>query len=108
MNEITFELLRIVVMIAVFVVMRFFIPWAKELIEQSQYNQLIKDIYFAVRAAEQTMREQGSGAAKKASVLEMIVESLKKKHFLHLTEKQIDDLIEAAVFVLNHPETANQ
>lgn len=107
MNEFTFTMVRIVVMVAVFVVIRYFVPWAKELIEQSQYNQLIKDIYFAVRAAEQTIKAKGSGSEKKADVLAMVTESLKNKHFLNMTDKQIDDLIEAAVFVMNHPETAN-
>lgn len=106
MSELTFELLRIVIMVAIAVIVRYFIPWAKDQIEQSEYNQIIKDIYFFVRSVEQTMTDPGSGAAKKASVVEMITRSLKNKHFLKLTEQQIDELIEAAVYVLKHPEAA--
>lgn len=106
MNELTFELLRIAIIVAVAIVVRYFIPWVTDQLEQSEYNQIIKDIYFFVRSVEQTMTDPGSGSAKKAKVLDMIAQSLKTKHFLKLTDAQIDELIEAAVYVLKHPEAA--
>ena len=53
--------------------------------------------------SEQTVKEEKSGAKKKAMVLDMIEIICKEAH-ISITQDQIDSLIESAVFAMNNGE----
>ena len=54
-------------------------------------------VILAVKAAEQTFKEPGSGKAKKAEVIRFVSEWL-TKHGMKVTDEELSQLIEAAVY----------
>ena len=103
MNDILFEILKAVVIVAVMVVTRYVVPWIKSKISESQYAVVVALIETAVAAAEQTITAEGSGEEKKAQVLEYVQTELAERG-ITITDEQLDTLIEAAVYALNAAE----
>lgn len=101
MDDILFEALKAVIIIAIMVTVRYVVPWIKEYTGLAQ-NQLISDIVTAaVQYAEQIYKGQGgSGAEKKAIVTEFLKKQLKEKN-IAFSDEQLDTLIESAVFAMN-------
>lgn len=99
MTEYITILLEIIVSVAVALIVRYAIPYLKALTESEKYEDLIKIIAVAVKAAEQTIKERGQGKAKKAEVIAFVSHWLKSRG-IHLTEDALDKLIEAAVFAM--------
>lgn len=100
MNEVVFEALIVLVMILASIITRHLIPYLKAQIKQTEYEEVLDIIAQAVRAAEQTIRESGQGKVKKAQVIAFVSHYLTERG-LHITEEQLDKLIEAAVYVMN-------
>ena len=100
MNDITFEILKITVSVVSALIGLYLIPYihrkTKELID----NDVAKMVAVAVRAAEQTFKKSGMGKIKKAEVISFVTAWLKDKH-IYITESQLDNLIECAVFAMN-------
>ena len=95
MNDIIFEIVKVVVMVAALVITRYLIPWLKEKIGADKLAVAEKWARYAVLKAQQVLWEQG-GQDKKAYVTEFLKEILMAKN-IALSDEQLDVLIEAAV-----------
>ena len=103
MNTVLFYMLEIVVIAAIVIITRYIVPALHAYIANSKYAWIANVIADAVDAAEQTVKEEKSGAKKKAMVLDMI-EIICKEAQISITQDQIDSLIESAVFAMNNGE----
>lgn len=96
MNDVTFIVVRLVVVIAVAVVTRYLVPVLKSFIDNSTESGLDDIIAIAVYAAQQTITDNRE---KKAYVLDQVSAWLTKAG-LSIEPKQLDMLIEAAVYTM--------
>lgn len=97
MNDVTFQILKIVVSVCAALVTVYVVPYIKTLRAGKRYAQMIDLISLAVRAAEQTITESGQGAVKKERVIEFVREYLGGAG-IDITGDQLSELIEAAVY----------
>lgn len=95
MNEILFEVIKVVVMVAVLIITRYLIPWLKAKIGVDKLAVAEKWVKYAVLKAQQVLWEK-NGQDKKAYVTEFLKEILIAKN-IALSDEQLDVLIEAAV-----------
>lgn len=104
MSEITFEIVKIVVCAAVSIIAvliwKVAVPYIQVLKLSEEQLLLLDTVKKAVEAAEQKVKESGQGKAKKAQVIAFVSHWLSEKN-IHITEEQLDILVEAAVFVMN-------
>lgn len=100
MNDVLFEVLKAVIVLAVILLTRYAVPYVKEVAEKSKYSWLITWVDIAVRATEQTMFGKVTGVEKKAIVTEFIKRLLISKN-ITISDEQLDNLIEATVFEMN-------
>lgn len=100
MNDLTFMLLKVVVSICAAMITAYVIPYIKTLKEDARFAGVIDMIELAVRAAEQTIREQGQGKAKKAEVIRFVSDWM-AKNGIRITDEELNALIEAAVYQMN-------
>lgn len=100
MNDLTFNILKIVVSVATVFISLYVIPLLKEKLSEAKYQRLLEMVDTAVRAAEQTIKGSGQGAVKKEQVLES-VSFWMLQHGVDITMEQLDELIEAVVFNMN-------
>lgn len=104
MNEFSFLILKLILAASASLITGYLVPVLKEYLDQMRNQKLAKAIQDAVKAAEQTFKGSGQGTAKKEDVLKSITEWLEEKG-IRITDKQLDQLIESAVYALNHPES---
>ena len=97
MNEITFDILKIVVSICAALITAYLIPYIKTLKEDNRYEALVEMVEVAVRAAEQTFKASGQGVRKKEEVLTFVSEWM-QSHGINVSSYQLDQLIECAVY----------
>ena len=95
MNEIVFEIIKVIVMLVALVIARYLVPWLKEKIGADKLAEAEKCVKYAVLKAQQVLWEE-SGPDKKAYVTEFLKEILTAKN-ITLSDEQLDVLIEAAV-----------
>ena len=95
MNDLTFNILKIVVAVATVFVSAYVIPLLREKLHDSRYNRLLDMVEIAVRAAEQTIKGSGKGMEKKKEVENIIYAWLMEKG-IEITPEQINQLIECA------------
>ncbi len=95
MNEINFEVIKIVVMVAALLISRYLVPWLKEKIGADKLAVAEKWAKYAVLKAQQVLWEK-DGQDRKAYVVEFLKEILIAKN-IALSDEQLDVLIEAAV-----------
>lgn len=100
MNDILFEVLKAVLILAVILLTRYAVPWMKQTVENTRYSWVVRWVAVAVCSAEQTILGDKCGEEKKAIVTQFIKNLLIKKN-IALSDAQIDNLIEAAVHTLN-------
>ena len=100
MNELTFNILKIVLSAAVTIITVVIVPYVREKIKDSKYEKLLEMVEIAVRAAEQTIKGSGNGAVKKDEVVNF-VSLWMIQHGIEVTSEQLDQLIEACVFSMN-------
>lgn len=100
MNEIVFEVLRAVVMLVIILLARYAIPYVKLKVEDTRYAWLVDWVELSVRSAEQTIVGNKTGAEKKAAVTKFVKNLLYQKNII-ISDKQLDTLIESAVYVMN-------
>lgn len=98
MNDLTFNILKIVITIATVVLSAVVIPLLKEKLTDSRYQRLLEMVEITVRAAEQTIGS-GQGAIKKDEVVKFVTEWM-YSHGISITQEQLDQLIECAVYNL--------
>lgn len=101
MNELTFNILKIVVSISAALISAYVIPLLRAKLADMKYQRLLEVVETAVKAAEQTITGSGMGHVKKEEVLNF-VRSWLLSHGIVITEEQLDQLIEAAVYAMNN------
>ncbi len=95
MSEMIFEILKLVVMIAVFIVTCYLIPWIRGKIGQDKLDEITKWVNAAVLMAQQVYFAK-TGAERKAIVVDLLKNILIAKN-ISVSDEQLDILIEAAV-----------
>lgn len=100
MNDVTFNILKIVLSIACALIAAYLVPLLKEKLKDAKYKNIIDAVKTAVEAAEQTFKEAGMGKVKKEEVIKFVTNWMIEQKFF-ITEEQLDQLIEAAVYQLN-------
>lgn len=95
MEEIIFEVIKIIVMVAALVVARYLVPWLKEKIGADKLTQIEKWARYAVEMAQQVHWSK-PGEDRKAIVTEFLREILIAKN-ISISDEQLNVLIEAAV-----------
>lgn len=101
MHEVMIDVLIIVVSVISAIVSAYVIPYIKAKTSSEKYADLMDIIVVAVKAAEQTINGRGQGKAKKAEVVAFVSHWLSKKK-IHISEAELDKLIECAVYALNN------
>ena len=104
MNEVVFEIVKAILGLAVVLLMRYAIPWLKLQVENTKYSWVLTWVDIAVSAQEQTVFGDKSGPEKKAIVTEFIKSMLIEKN-IAMSDEQISNLIEAAVYAMNIDRT---
>lgn len=107
MDDITFKVLKIVVSIVAMVIAVFLVPFIKQKIASIKDERLRDFIEDMVQAMEQTITDPGSGVLKKEEVMERVTDWL-NEHHMKITEKQLSDLIESAVYRMNNPTVISE
>lgn len=105
MNEIVFEVLRLVVLLAVFVVTCYIIPWIRGKIGQDRLDEISKWVNAAVLMAQQVYSAK-TGAERKAIVIDILRNILTAKN-ISISDDQLEILIEAAVKAMKMKEGSN-
>lgn len=105
MNDILFELLKLIVMIAVLLVMRYAIPWLRARISVEKMTEIEKWAEKAVLMAQQVYWNK-SGEERKEIVTEFLREMLIAKN-ISISGEQLEILIEAAVKQMKIEEGRN-
>lgn len=100
MNDILYEVLKAVLVLAVILITRYAVPYVKSLLENSKYSWIVTWVGIAVHSAEQTIFGEKSGEEKKAAVMVFLRDLLSSKN-INITDEQLSNLIEAAVFEMN-------
>lgn len=105
MNEMTLTILKVVVSVCVavltYVFTHYVVPYIKTLCQEKQNKALFDAVMTGVRAAEQTIKEPGQGSCKKAEVISY-VSTWMNEHGVEISQDELSQLIEAAVYVMNH------
>lgn len=104
MNEIIFEIIKVVVMVAALVITRYLVPWLKGKIGADKLDAAEKWTRYAVLKAQQVLWEK-DGQDRKAYVTEFLKEILIANN-VALSNEQLDVLIEAAVKQMKIEENA--
>ena len=102
MNEIIFEVLRLAVLLVVFAVTCYLIPWIKGKIGQDRLNEITTWINAAVLMAQQVYYSK-TGPERKAIGGDLLKSMLTAKN-ISITDEQLDTLIEAAVKAMKMEE----
>lgn len=102
MNEIVFEALRLLVLIGVFLVTCYLIPWIKEKVGQDRLNEIKAWTNAAVLMAQQVYYAK-TGPERKAIVIKLLKEMLTAKN-ISITDDQLNILIESAVKAMKMEE----
>lgn len=103
MDDLTYQILTLVISILGLVLTRFFVPWIKTKTSNEQLTAIEKQlktiqdwVIIAVAAAEQLKSAGKLTIPKKDYVLEFI-----RDKGVTITDQELDALIEAAVFEIN-------
>jgi hypothetical protein len=103
MDEFVFAILEGLVGVCIIYIMRYVIPFLRiklqSVIDVVTWDAIVKE----VKSVEQTMKGKGLGVAKKEEVLVRIT-AWANKHGIAITQEQISQLIETAVFVMNNED----
>lgn len=99
MNDVTFNILKLVVSVSVAVISAFLVPYLRNKLKDEKYKNLIDMVKVAVYAAEQTIGA-GNGGLKKQEVI-VFVSNWMRENGISITEDQLSQLIESAVFAMN-------
>lgn len=99
MDELTLMILKVIVSVCAALITAYVLPYIKTLKDDARYAKVIEVVKLAVRAAEQVIRDPKSGNIKKARVLKVVRKWL-GEHNIDISEDEIDQLIESAVFAM--------
>ena len=104
MDNVSEILFRVIISIICALVTGYLVPYLKTLRDDARWQRLIDMVQTAVEAAEQTIKEPGSGKEKKEAVVKFVSEWLTKQG-ITVTPEELDLLIEAAVKKMNDSKT---
>jgi len=96
MNDITFIILKVVVSICAALITVYVIPYLKTLRQDKRYASLLDMVEIAVRAAEQSLKDE-TGEFKKNEVMAYVCHWLETNR-IKVEMRQLDKLIECAVY----------
>lgn len=105
MNEVIFEIIKVVVMVAALFLTRYLVPWIREKCDTDKLALAEKWARYAVLKAQQVLWAE-KGQDRKAYVTEFLKEILIAKN-IALSDEQLDVLIEAAVKQMKIEENAS-
>jgi hypothetical protein len=100
MDDLLFELLKLVLIVCSMLITRYLIPLIRREIGNSEYAWIVDVVDDAVRYVEQITAEEGAGLKKKTMVLEFVQAQLQAKG-IKISQEQLNALIEATVYGLN-------
>ncbi len=100
MNDILFDIVRVLVAALFAAIARYLIPWLRTKLMGSKYTLAATIIENLVLCVEQTFGGGGNGPAKYDEVVNM-AKRIFDDYGIDLTEEQISALIEAAVYSMN-------
>lgn len=103
MDNVTMMILKLVISVCAALITAYAVPYLKTLKNDARYERMLDMVALAVRAAEQTITGSGQGAVKKAEVIKFVSEWLYGKG-INITEDELDQLIEAAVYQMHNEE----
>lgn len=103
MNDILVKILSIIVSIASIWITYYLVPYLKSKIQLQQNEQVREFVSMAVKAAEQQIKGSGAGKQKKQEVIEFVTKWLNDKN-IKITEEQLSQIIESAVYSMNNKE----
>lgn len=104
MSSILFEVLKVVLIVAVTVMIRYVVPMIKSSTSSAALDVAATLVEGAVMAAQQTMKGS-TGEEKKAAVLENL-DTLLSQRKITLTAEELEILIEAAVKAMKISEAS--
>ncbi len=107
MNEIIFEIVRAALVICIMVLVRYAVPFLKSKINGTELEWIYDWAVKAVKAAEQTNLGEHNGSYKKAIVKEFLQNVAKEKN-LSITDAQLENLIESAVYAMKQEDAKNE
>lgn len=102
MNDVTFIILKLVISVCAALITAYVIPYIKTLRNDKRYASLLDMVEIAVRAAEQSLKNE-TGEFKKSEVLAYVCHWL-ETNGIRVEMEQLDKLIECAVYQMNHGE----
>lgn len=100
MNELLFDVVKIVVAVMAVLISTYLVPYLKSLARNEKYARLVEFVSTAVHAAEQTIKGDGRGGERKHEVLKQVRGWLNGRG-IDVTEEQLNILVEAAVYNMN-------
>lgn len=103
MHDYVVDLLVFAITVCGVILTKYFIPYIKEQIKASKYATVYDMVETAVKAAEQKCQAPKQGKSKKADVLAFMSNWLETKG-IHLSEDELDRIIEAIVWQMNNEE----
>lgn len=96
MNEITFEILKCVLIVCTIIITKILVPYVKLKIEDSKDKKFYDWAIDAVNWAEQKFKGTGRGKEKYIEVKNFLLDLAKEKN-IEISDKQLDVLIESVV-----------
>ena len=103
MNENTYEIVKLVVSVVFALVGLYLVPYINRKTAELKDDEKWKEAVKAVKAVEQTVKQSGMGKVKKADVIAYMTAWLNDRN-IKMTTEQLNTLIEAAVYSMNHPQ----
>lgn len=105
MNEVLFTVLQCIVAISTILIMRYVLPYLRMKLNAVISAEVFDEILKQVKSVEQD-KDFVFGALKKDEVIARILEWANNKG-INITEKQISNLIETAVWVMKNEDNLN-
>lgn len=93
-------IVRIVVSLCLILITVYLIPYLRTTVLDSKWQKVLDIVDELVLAAEQILREPGSGEEKKKMVMDFATKWLSERG-IEITEEELDKLVEAAVKKMN-------
>lgn len=104
MNDVLFEVLKAVIIISIMVVLRYGIPYLKQLVDNTKYSQLDDWVGKAVLMAQQTI----IGNETKKEIVTNFIKKLLIQKNISISEEQLNTLIESAVYAMKNGGGINE
>lgn len=106
MNDVIFSILQIIVSLSVLVIMRYVVPYLRIKVQSVIDKELWEAIVKEVKSVEQTIVGSKQGIVKKEEVL-LRMTAWANNHGIPITQEQLSQLIEAAVYIMNNEDKKN-